>query len=373
MDKSIVDGTGALTIPPKSEMHAADGIVTRMRTDLPRSIFEMTEPEFNRLATLAKMYAVSSFSQKAKKESDYFLIMMKGLELGLRPMTAVDFINIVQGVPVIDGKGMLALINSSLQLEDMTIDSQPDKCTVTMTRKGRTPHTVIFDIDRARQMGLANRDNYKKQPGTMLKWRAITDCARVVFPDVIGGLYTPEEIDPDGWTVQDDGSMKQAENIVQLPENSKVDTPLNKQEMNTRLPWYKTSSVKEKLTGHYRKLAGLEGAKRSDNIIWSEMVVLVSSKKNRNPEDYGNGGAFWTAVKEAYAIEAEASKSGMFDSQQAPAPTTPTSTSAGVQEPTQKSDAPDDSLELDDVPFNEDGSPAAGYESIEDTPPPPKS
>ena len=46
----------------------------------------------------------------------------------------------------------------------------------------------------AAQLGLADKDNWRKQPKVMRKWRAVAACARVVFSDVITGLYTPEEM-----------------------------------------------------------------------------------------------------------------------------------------------------------------------------------
>jgi hypothetical protein len=49
----------------------------------------------------------------------------------------------------------------------------------------------------ASAMGLVGKDNWKKQPVVMLKWRAISACCRVVFPDVIQGMYMTEELNPD--------------------------------------------------------------------------------------------------------------------------------------------------------------------------------
>jgi hypothetical protein len=92
---------------------------------------------------------------------------------------------------------MLALINKSGQMEDFQSKGDAKQCTVSMKRVGRSPHTETFTLQSAAELGLAGKDNWKKQPATMLKWRAIAACARVVFPDVLLGFYTPEEIAPD--------------------------------------------------------------------------------------------------------------------------------------------------------------------------------
>jgi hypothetical protein len=89
---------------------------------------------------------------------------------------------------------MLALINRSGQLEDMEVLSGDAGFAVTMKPRGRHTHTETITKKDATALQLTGKDNYKKQPATMLKWRAVAACARVVFPDVILGLYTPEEM-----------------------------------------------------------------------------------------------------------------------------------------------------------------------------------
>lgn len=175
------------------------------------NILTMTTEQVERIKLLSQMYAVSTFnkSRNPLTQGDFFLIMLKGLELGLSPMSAIDMISIIQGTPVMDAKGILAKVKSSGLLEDITMDGDNESYFCIMKRKGEsTPHKEVFTIDDARRLQLAGKDNYIKQPKTMLKWRAVTACARVVFPDVVGGLYTGEEIDPDNVTVSEDGTMK---------------------------------------------------------------------------------------------------------------------------------------------------------------------
>lgn len=154
-------------------------------------------------------------------------IMMLGQELGIGAWAALTSINVIQNKPTVSPQLMLALINRSGQLEDLVIEATETGCTVTMKRKGRTPHTETFDRDDANALGLLSKDNYKKQATTMYKWRAIAACARIVFPDVITGLYTPDEMGAD--TVTDDaGNMTvievKAEPAAQPQLVERVDT-----------------------------------------------------------------------------------------------------------------------------------------------------
>ncbi len=133
-------------------------------------------------------------------------IILLGRELGVPPWAALNGINVIQGKPTVSPQLMLGMINAKGQLEDMTIDDTGAACTVTMKRRGRSAHSYTFSVADAKAMGLDGKDNWKKQPAIMRQWRAVAGCARVVFPDVIQGLYTWEEMGADVAT-DSDGNM----------------------------------------------------------------------------------------------------------------------------------------------------------------------
>lgn len=134
-------------------------------------------------------------------------IILAGRSLGIDEWAALSNINVIQGKPTISAQLMLALINRSGQLEEMVVDGDAKMCTCLMKRFGRGSHVETFTMQDAVALGYANKDNWKKQPAVMLKWRAVSACARVVFPDVILGFYTPEEMGADV-RVSDDGGME---------------------------------------------------------------------------------------------------------------------------------------------------------------------
>lgn len=175
--------------------------------------------DYNTMSLLAKVAAQSGYS--GKNEVQAMFVMLKGFEIGISPMQALDGITVISGKTTVSPQLMLALINRSGELEDMKIESTDTECKVSMTRKGRSEHTEIFTMKDAVAMQLAGRDNWKKQPKVMLKWRAVSACARVVFPDVIQGMYTPEEmgvevIEDEGGNVVIEAEVKAAENIIEM-------------------------------------------------------------------------------------------------------------------------------------------------------------
>ena len=180
--------------------------------------------EYDLMAKLATVAAQSGYSKQNQTQA--LFIMLKGFELGISPMQALDGIQVIQGKTTVSPQLMLALINRSGLLEDLQMDGDSKAYTVTMTRKGRSSHTEVFTIDNAKAMGLAGKDNWLKQPAVMLKWRAVSACARVVFPDVIQGMYTPEEMgaevseDASGELVIDQAPLA----VLPAPQNVNVST-----------------------------------------------------------------------------------------------------------------------------------------------------
>lgn len=180
---------------------------------LPRSILEMTSEQVGRLELMAEMLAGSQLSYKGSgskplSKGDLFIIMMKGLSVGMSEMAALESIDLIAGKPCLDGQGMLGLAYSSGELEDITIDATDERCIVMMKRRGMSAHTEVFGDAEAsafmttewvngqkQVIPLINKANYKNQKRTMYKWRAIAACNRVVFADKLQGLgYTKEEL-----------------------------------------------------------------------------------------------------------------------------------------------------------------------------------
>jgi hypothetical protein len=173
-----------------------------------RTILDLSAEEMRRLELMAEMYSSSGYNKTKQTKGDFFLVMLKGMELGITPMASIDTINIIMGKPVLDAKGMLALVKSSGLLEDIDIKASETRCDVTIKRVGNAAQDISFSLDDAKKMSLSGKDGWQKQPKTMLKWRAVTAAIREVFPDVISGLYTPEELDTDNTLVHDDGTME---------------------------------------------------------------------------------------------------------------------------------------------------------------------
>ena len=177
--------------------------------------------EWQVLVQQATMLLESGFLPKAiKTPAAAVAIILQGRELGIGPMTALNTINVISGKPTVSPQLMLALIQRTHELEGFSVTDDGEAAIVMMQRRGHAAHVERFGMAEAGRMQateyvnnqphripLAEKANWREQPETMRKWRAIAACARVVFPDAILGLYTPEEMGADV-QVAEDGDME---------------------------------------------------------------------------------------------------------------------------------------------------------------------
>jgi hypothetical protein len=215
-------------------------------------------------------------------------IILTGRELGIAPMQALTTINVIQGKPTVSPQLMLALINRTGQLEDMRVETNTQGATCMMKRKGRQPYTAHFGRSEADAMNLSGKDNYKKQPATMYQWRAVAMAARVVFPDAILGLYSPEEMGADV-TVGDTGEM----NVVaehaprQLPASvetvgqaasTETGDLIHKIEILGEELGYTRTQLDNSANNKYKVHNGLYGLNETQ---LGEVVVVLTEKEKR--------------------------------------------------------------------------------------------
>jgi 5'-3' exonuclease len=130
--------------------------------------------------------------------------IMLGRELGIPCMTALRQIHIIEGRQALSAQLMVALVLKSGFAEYFEpVELSPQKCTWTTHRRGsRNPFTITHTIEMADKAGLLRRDregnlkesNWTKNPEDMLTARCSSRLARMIYPDVVGNLYTPEEL-----------------------------------------------------------------------------------------------------------------------------------------------------------------------------------
>lgn len=148
-----------------------------------------------------------SYKGTSQKEtaSRVMLGIMKGMEVGLPPITALSHIYIVNNRPTIWGDAALALVQHHAEYMGCveTIEGKPEtdsfiaKCTI----RRRTVTGEVVTTDRtfswadAKRASLVNKGPWRQYPQRMLAMRARAWCIRDSFADALSGLQIREEME----------------------------------------------------------------------------------------------------------------------------------------------------------------------------------
>jgi len=143
-------------------------------------------------------------------------VILTGKELGIGAMESIRGISVIQGKPTVSPQLMLALAFRTKEVSSYKVTSDKEKAVCVIQRKNSEPFTSEFSMEDAQKMGLAGKDNWKKQPEVMMRWRAIAQAMRVVFPDAISGLYLFDELSHDV-EISDSGEIKKHSEVLMEP------------------------------------------------------------------------------------------------------------------------------------------------------------
>lgn len=174
---------------------------------------------------IANLYAESTLVPEAyrNKPADIFVAVTLGQSVGISPIQSLSEINVIKGKPTMSASLIAAQVRKAGHKLRIEVDETPGKecATCTIIRRDDPDHPFVSKRDRAwaQRMGLLNNSNYIKQPATMLKKRAITDCARDACSEALCGIdYTPDEMSD-----LDDVEAK-VEEPVEPTQNKTVDS-----------------------------------------------------------------------------------------------------------------------------------------------------
>lgn len=147
---------------------------------------------FEHQLRLAESFAKSGMF--GLKSPDQALALMALCEAeGLHPAVAIRDYHLIQGKPALKADAMLARFQNAggrvkwLEMTDERVAaefSHPAGGTV----------TIDWDAARAKTAGFWGKDNWKKFPRAMLRARVVSEGIRTVYPGVVVGVYTPEEV-----------------------------------------------------------------------------------------------------------------------------------------------------------------------------------
>lgn len=126
------------------------------------------------------------------------VVMLKGRELSLPDLVALQHISVVHGTPQLDGQITLALLERSGLMENFAIEEMSNEsCTLLVKRHGRQAMRYACKREHAAGLRMKEGDQWKSlvetqqwvmQPRTKLFYFTVKEMARRIFSDVLNGM-----------------------------------------------------------------------------------------------------------------------------------------------------------------------------------------
>lgn len=150
--------------------------------------------------TMAELQTLATHAAKTRffgceTPEQALLIMMTGRDLGLSYTQSLRAFSVIKGRPSLTADGAVALCLAAPRCEYFRCVSADDtQATWETKRSGGEPVRSTFTIKDAERAGL-NTEVWKKYPKRMLSARAKIFLARDVYPEILVGLYDPDELE----------------------------------------------------------------------------------------------------------------------------------------------------------------------------------
>lgn len=168
-----------------------------VRTEAKPSMSIVEQMEFSKIVSSGDMLP----KEYRDKPANALIAINIGNAMGLSPAESLYRIDVINGKP--SASAELIAQNVRKAGHKLRVISDPVTMTATAQIIRKDDPDFVWertrDMDWARSMGLANKDQWKKQPLTMLEWRAISAVARVACSEALYGVaYETGELEDMG-------------------------------------------------------------------------------------------------------------------------------------------------------------------------------
>lgn len=144
------------------------------------------------IRTMADAFTKSKLFGIQTVEQAMALLLIAQAE-GNHPAIAVRDYHIIQGKPALKADAMLARFQAAGgKVEWIALTDEKVEAAFSHPQGGRA--VIGWDLNRAKQAQLGSNGMWSKYPRQMLRARVISEGIRTVFPGVIVGSYTEEEV-----------------------------------------------------------------------------------------------------------------------------------------------------------------------------------
>ena len=136
-----------------------------------------------------------------KDHAAAIVVIAWGQNLGVPAMIALSQAYVVHGRVGWGAQFITGLVKNNPSCVKFYVSETDEKhAAVVYQRRGEPEGKYVFTFDKADKRGLTKdtrngeHSMWKKYPEIMCRWSALRECARMVWPDVVTGVYTPDEL-----------------------------------------------------------------------------------------------------------------------------------------------------------------------------------
>jgi hypothetical protein len=128
-----------------------------------------------------------------KTPEEAMSIMLLCQAENLHPAVAMRDYHVIQGRPALKADAMLARFQAAGGRVEWKVYTD-EQVTGLFSHPQGGSLEVTWTISQAKSIGIANKDNWRNYPRAMLRARVLSEGIRAVYPGVVVGVYTPEEV-----------------------------------------------------------------------------------------------------------------------------------------------------------------------------------
>lgn len=132
---------------------------------------------------------------------DAMILVDAGAAFGMSPLAALRAFHVIDGKPVLAADRMAGVVLSHPACLSFHPEVSTSERAVYVCKRRHRDGSIVelrseWTMDRARK-AVGAKEMYSKYPDQMLRARATGELARMAFPDILAGIYVPEEMEVD--------------------------------------------------------------------------------------------------------------------------------------------------------------------------------
>ena len=148
---------------------------------------------YDNMEKMALNVVKSGFFAGARSEAQAITLMLIAQSDNIHPMRALMEYDVIGGKPAPKATTILARFQDAGGSIEW-IETNDKKAIAKFSHPKGGSITIEWTIERAKQAGLLKNDTWTKFPNQMLRARCIPEGIRAIYPAVLSGMYTADEV-----------------------------------------------------------------------------------------------------------------------------------------------------------------------------------